>query len=498
MLDTLSPTWSSLSVEDLDRYAWTAISTWQHHTPINTLYNGLDYADLTRSFLWDKVPRAIRQQTAPEHFAQEIALLQETPFAHSLSIPETLKRPFRPIVDQGRAWRSRFYAWQQKRPILFVPRAQIHLKKLGQALQQSSTIALAPCYMESFHYSTGKYSRLQPRLSQSEMQFAQALHTGILEGLQSFGVELLEIDQRTLERQILRQLRYVRVVEAEVRMSRPNAILVYADNHHPMQEFVLVAQRDRIPTIMLQHGLDCEHYCLNEAYADAIAVWGEARRQRYQQQSKRQPQSIQVTGNPHYDGFRLPEHIDLNGNDWLWVTRPHTPEKCQSPSRHVLEGVQILEALLIALQQHPKARLVIKPHQSERVELYRSLIEQYQLSDRVEITTTNIHALFPQARVVISEDSTAGLEAMFFGKIVIHAHFAVSSPTVPFVEYGAALPGFSVQQLQESLHQALSLPSSAQETMLEGMCHFLQDYVGSLDGKACERVTCFISEIINA
>jgi UDP-N-acetylglucosamine 2-epimerase len=498
VLDIASPTWSSFSVEELDRFAWTAISTWHLQASVETTYNGLDYAELTRSFLWDKVPRAIRKQVAPERFATETTLLQDVPFVpRSTTLFETLKRPIRPVFDYGRAWRQRIYARRNHLPILFIPRAQVHLRRLGQTLVQSSTIALAPSFMESFHYSTGKYKQLQPQLSRSEAEFARALYTGILKGLQAFGIELLDVDQRTLERQILRQLRYVRVVEAEMKMSQPKAILVYADNHHPMQEFVFVAQRDRIPTIMLQHGLDCEHYCLDEAYADAIAVWGNARRRRYQEQSTRQPQQIQVTGNPQYDEFRLPEKLDCTGNYWLWVTRPHVAEKCQSPSRHVLEGVQILEALLVALQKLPDARLVIKPHPSEQVDLYLPLIERYHVSDRVEITRTNVHALLPQASVVISEDSTAGLEAMFFGKRVIHAHFASSLPTVSFVESGAALPGYSPEQLQESLTQIDRLTDTEQATLLEGMRQFLTECVGSLDGQATERVISFISDIVS-
>lgn len=499
MLDTASPTWSFLSVADLDRFAWKAISTWHLQLSVETTYNGLDYAELTRSFLWDKVPRAIRQQVAPESFAQEVAMLQDTPFvSRSPNVLETLKRSIRPLVDSNRAWKKRTYARRHQLPILFVPRGQTHLRTIGQGLEKSSTIVLASPYMESFHRSTGKYKQLQPSLSRSEAEFAKALHAGILAGLRSFGIELITQDQQTLERQILRQLHYVRVVEAEISRTQPNAILVYADNHHPMQEFVMVAQRDRIPTILLQHGLDCEHYCLDEAYADTIAVWGEARRRRYQAQSGRQPQQIRVTGNPQYDQFRLPERLDRSGDYWLWVTRPHTSEKCQSPSRQVLEGVQILEALLIALQHHPAARLVIKPHPNEQVELYLPLIEHYQVGDRVEITKTNVHALLPQACVVISEDSTAGLEAMLFGKVVIHAHFAASSPTVPFVEFGAALPGYSSQQLQESLNRVEGLTLGEQVTLLEGMHQFLTDHVGLLDGQAIERVMSFISDVISS
>ena len=64
----------------------------------------------------------------------------------------------------------------------------------------------------------------------------------------------------------------------------------------------------------------------------------------------------------------------------------------------------------------------------------------------------SIHGLLSESSVVITEDSTAGMEAMFWGKVLIHAHFAQSPPVMPFVEYGASLPAFSGEMLFESLH----------------------------------------------
>lgn len=51
----------------------------------------------------------------------------------------------------------------------------------------------------------------------------------------------------------------------------------------------------------------------------------------------------------------------------------------------------------------------------------------------------------------------------------LHNRFAALSPTVPFVEFGAALPGYSPHQLQEVLNRVEGLTPVEQVTLLEGM-----------------------------
>lgn len=489
--------WQSLSVEAVDRLAWTAICHWQDHTSINPIYNGLNYAELTRSFLWDKASRAIRQHRNPEKFAFERSLIQPSQgkFRPNRNpIAELLKQPFRPTYDRIRAIRQKSVSKRQNLPILFTPRPCPRLKQSGKTLMRSKRLLLRAPYLQSSYLLAINKLGQQPRLTSHEAALAFQLYEGITEGLKAFNIELIPEDAATLQTQIIQQLAYVRVAETEMRMTRPDAILLHADNHHPVQEYALIAQRDGIPSVMLQHGLDCERYYLDEAYASDLAVWGTHRRDRYQQDSSYQPRIV-MTGNPEYDRLRYPERLALEGNYWLWVTRPHSPEKCYAPSRYADEGIEILEALIIALSKFPAAHLVIKPHPADYVERYQACIEQHSLSDRVKISTTNVQTLIAEASVVISEDSTAGLEAMFFGKSVIHAHFAASAPVLSFVPSGAAFPGYSPEMLCDSLNQVQHL--TQQSELFEAQRDFLQSHAGACDGQAAQRLMSLILETIH-
>ncbi|MBD1823571.1 hypothetical protein H6F51_13870 [Cyanobacteria bacterium FACHB-DQ100] len=478
-------------IADLDRFAWDAICDWSKHTQARTHYNGIDYAELSRCFLWDKVARAIRKQTHPKRFEFEQALLDRRPIPN---LPT-------PNPNQFKFWLKRsltaLQTWQDARSlsskrILYVPHAHPTLQTIVRTLARTLPV-VAP---ENAFDQIPELQTIRLPLCGDSPRLAQVneLHRGILEGLQAFAIALLPEDIVVLRAQLAQLFLRTEQIDRELSLLRPAAILVFADNHFPVQSYVLAARKQGIKSIMLQHGLDCEHYCLDEAYADIISVWGKSRLQRYQTQSSWQPEQIQVNGNPEYDSFSLPHQIDLAGCYWLWATRPHCPEKCYSPSRHPQEGIQILEALLTALARLPQARLVIKPHPLDQIDLYQSYLDEHCLADRVAISTESVRSLLPEATVVISEDSTIGLEAMFFGKIVIHAHFAASEPVLPLVQYGAALPGYSPQMLQTAL-QTLEQLSDTQ-LLAAGQRRFIQEFA-DYTGQAQERVTAMIRGVLD-
>jgi Capsule polysaccharide biosynthesis protein len=500
---------NEVSVEELDEFAWKVICDWPAYADFDVIHEGLDYSHLTRYFLWDKVGRAIRKKYSPDSFKFEEKLLDRAwdtanslPPQPSFNLLKATKQTIRSICQWSSYESLRIYACSHQSPILFVPVLPLQLFKTTLAtLHSQMTVVTTSRFNDvSDDYDDINPYWIKPPLAKARPNFdyAAQLHKAMLRGLHSMGVDLLDGDAKLLWNQIVEEMSHVKLVEAEVSMTRPDAILVYADNHYPVQAYVLVARREGIPSIMLQHGLDCEHYYLDEAYASAIAVWGKIRLQRYQKNSNWQPNLIQVTGNPEFDRLHLPERIDTDGEYWLWVTRPHAPNKCYLPSRHCYEGVNILKALLAALKKSPSSRLMIKPHPFDYADLYRELVDSYKLGDRVEVTNANVQSLFPRASIVISEDSTTGLEAMFFGKVVIHAHFADSPPVMPFVDYGAALPGYSPEDIWDSLQRGQLLTIIEQNNILQGQINFLRDYTGSCDGNSHQRILSFISSVLSS
>lgn len=246
---------------------------------------------------------------------------------------------------------------------------------------------------------------------------------------------------------------------------------------------------------MLQHGLDCERYYLDEAYASHIAVWGPDRQERYRRDSVTQPAVVRVTGNPYYDAPPPQGKIGADRQTWLWATRPHRPEKCYPPSRRPDEGLRILEALLEALDAAPDCRLLIQPHPFDDADLYRERLAVAGAT-RVMVASDALTNLLMCCGVVITEDSTAGMDAMRAGAILVHAHLADSKPVMPFVDYGAALPGFSGEELRRSLARAVAEPEIVLASQRQGRERFLDDFAGPRDGRSTERFVQFVKKTL--
>ncbi len=498
-----STTAATDAATDLDALTWQAICGWPEHSGIEVVREGLDYGALTRYFLWDKVPRAMRHRIDPGGFAFEQRLIDQDQQKAAALLPypkwkQQIKRP----VDSLSRWVSesslRLSRFTDARPVLFVPRQHGSLRSTLAALAKKSDLRLMGPMAHGENPSVARFQVWRQPSADSDLDdldFSEQLYQGIRRGLRAFDIELLLADRQPLQQQLRQQASLVRQIEAELAIARPQAMLVFADNHTPLQEYVAVAKRANIPTLVIQHCLDCERYCLNEAYADVIAVWGKARQQRYRTESVQQPR-LEVTGNPEYDGLRLPRQLHQGKDRWLWATRPHGPHKCYLPSRSPQEGLDILDALLTALEQIASAQLTIKPHPLDYVGLYSEQIEQRGLSDRVTVTHRPLQTCLPNTDIVISEDSTAAVEAMFFGRPVVHAHFAPSPPVLPLAPYQAALPAHNAKTLLAALQQTQSMDKTARKTMLNGQQRFVYDYIGQLDGQATQRVTDLIEQII--
>jgi glycosyltransferase involved in cell wall biosynthesis len=309
---------------------------------------------------------------------------------------------------------------------------------------------------------------------------------------------VLDSDLVSLGNDVFKAVFNINLAHRILEAYRPDLVVVGGDNFLPPVALVLAARRLSIPTFCLQHGLDCERFFHEQIYSDYFCSWGEARAERCRVNSSFQPQRIFVTGCPEFDDIVLAKNSARSMENWLWLTRPHEPAKCCEPSRYPDEGQIILQALLEALVSFKPRRLVIKAHPRDDTRPYRSMVAKFGVDDRVQFVEGRggVNPLIRDAGLVFSEDSTSGMEAMFFGKPVIHVHFAAAPPSLPFVEYGAALPGFSLDDIKASLEQLHGRDSGVESDLREGQKRFLKDFAGPLDGHALERVLEAISGLI--
>jgi cytochrome c551/c552 len=280
------------------------------------------------------------------------------------------------------------------------------------------------------------------------------------------------------------------LAEKELLKYKPNGLYLHSDNHPPFINYVLVAKKLRIPTITYQHGLDCEHFYLDDCFADYVAVWSDNRKQKYISYSQFQPKDYKVVGNYFLDKAKSLKNKNLDCNTVLFITRPHKPIKCYSPSRSYYEGIDILKVLIKFLRQDKTMRLIVKPHPMDNVDDFEMIINEEQLKDRVKFVTDNLNTIIEDVSIVVTEDSTAGVEALRYGLPCVHAHFAQSKPVLPFNDYNAAYFAENEETLIQVLEKAKKMSEEDVKQMQVGQQNMVKSFLPQ--GKAEDLVNFII------
>jgi hypothetical protein len=457
--------------EQLDNMAWDIVCNWYKKVGFNPIYEDVDFSLLIRPVLRAKIGRAIRLKNN---------IVDVTVCNNAI---QTAKR-------------------KQNKNILVVFKSFITLLKLK--INSKKNICYIPQYARPIHSICAELltdnellciSRdanianrfVYPVKIKLEIEFECFIHSlyeAICCSLQKYDLKLENKEQEELKLQVWDLGQMFIKAEKELTIIKPDMILLYSDESLPQMCYVLLAKKLGIKTVSLQHGLDCEILYLDEPYADLLLLWGEWRKKRYENSNNIFESQFEVVGNPEYDKVKLVDNNEFKNGYWLWVTRPHSADKCYSPSRLETEGADLLIAILEALRKYPEERMVIKPHPYDSIDVYRSLIEESGIKDRIQISMEPPMDLYEVAKFVITEDSTAGLEALLCGKKMIHLNFSMQPTSVPFAEHNVALLARNQPELNIQLDKILNNGYNLEPKDLELS---LADFLYALDGESTKR-----------
>ncbi|WP_338733319.1 capsular polysaccharide export protein, LipB/KpsS family [Mangrovimonas cancribranchiae] len=453
-------------MKDLDKHAYDVVCNWYKAINFNPVHKGIDYSLIIRFYLWDKVGRALRIQHGIDYGEVEV---------YKKELNENNTYHYAPLHSKGNYKKP----WFKLKKSIFIPYHVPHTTKLVN-------------HILSQHKYTVLSKEITPLLDKKHVIARVAYHEdtkwgkeisdAVLEGLISMNVALLPEDKKLLKKQVLGCVAISCLAEEELKHYTPKALYVHSDNHPPYINYVLAAKALGIPTFTYQHGLDCEHYYYDDCFADYVAVWSAKRKEAYVKTSQFSPKKIHPIGNVFLDKIKR-NNTDVNQDTLLFVTRPHSSQKCYAPSRHYKEGAMILKTILTFLEEHPNLQLIIKPHPRDYVQGYKNVIAMSNVSSRVTLLNDSLDKIIEQVSVVITEDTTAGIEAIRSFKPCVHAHFSKSNPVLPLVTYHAALPGFAPSELYKSLERSLVLSEEDFEVMMKGQIKFMESFMpfGSIE-----------------
>jgi UDP-N-acetylglucosamine 2-epimerase len=462
-------------MKNLDKLAYHIVCNWYKEIKFNPVFDGIDYSQILRFYLWDKVGRAIRIKNNISF--NEIEFYKEDyksyPFYHT------------PLLSKGK-YKRKFFS---RKKTIFIPFQTSQTALLTQKLQASKKVKVIS---KQITKQLKKENVIRALKYTYKEELGNTLFNAVIKAFDKLNVDLIAEDKELLKLQINGAVKITALAESELLKYKANAVYVHSDNHPPFINYVLVAKKYKIPTFMYQHGLDCEHYYLDDCYADHVAVWSENRKERYISDSITQPKSYAVIGNVLLSKQNTKKSSDVT-KTIVFATRPHKAIKCYSPSRSHIEGVEILQVILDVIKLNNELSVILKLHPMDSKDAYVNVIKHNNLEHRVIISNEKLNTVFEKASVIITEDSTAGAEAMFFEKPCIHAHFANSDPVLPFVKYGSAFPGFSKEELMLSLTKALSVNDAELNEIKRNQKNFIKDFISLGD---IDKLVTYISENI--
>ena len=273
-----------------------------------------------------------------------------------------------------------------------------------------------------------------------------------------------------------------------------NLIVMHADNHPPFIFWAIAAKILKIPTLMLQHGLDCEPYFLNEVYVDHVAVWGEERLSRYKQSHFMQPQSYCITGNPNYDSLKFtPLNTKFNSSSFTigYIGRPHGIEKSYFDFRNPTLGQKIIKELSEIARKYPTITIILKTHPYDDLKQYTKI----KLPRNITFSEESIDDVLQKVDIIFAEDSTSAIEALCYGKPVFILNYENTTPIVNLEKYKAGYVITSKNQLFETVANIYNQKLDLNHFKIDQK-RVMEHYLNALDGKSIYRLEEYIEQIL--
>jgi hypothetical protein len=170
----------------------------------------------------------------------------------------------------------------------------------------------------------------------------------------------------------------------------------------------------------------------------------------------------------------------------LWTTQSHawTQDELEATSKAMTSAVLAL----------PQVQLVVKQHPMETSAHREQLQSELKpLASRLKFASKNhdIMNLISAADVIITKDSTTGLEAVAAGKPLIVLNLSGIEDQVDYVRQGAAVGVYRPDDLKSAINEALK----GHGILDDHRQRYVRNYLMQLDGKAAKRVADLVESL---
>jgi len=265
---------------------------------------------------------------------------------------------------------------------------------------------------------------------------------------------------------------------------KPNYVVTGTDSHKLGRLFALLGHHKGWKTLVIQHGFPGLHYAYVPVFANYLAVWGHEHFQWFSNNGVPEEKLI-VTGNPRFDTIQY--------TPCRHKERPSKVVLLTSINRQVNENLLVftLEAL-----NDLNIPLLIKPHPSDNMTVHlEPIIRDFHVMAKVVNRGMQLKDIIHSCDIVITENSTAGVEALALGGQLHTINVNCFPKTASYHKLNDIVSeADSPVQLRQNILKSIS-DSSQREDYVSIVNNYVYSAMGQLDGSAKYRVASVIKNI---
>ncbi len=305
-----------------------------------------------------------------------------------------------------------------------------------------------------------------------------------------------------------------------IMIRKEKSVLIILQDEYEWKEksyLVIAAKLENIFTLAFQHGIISPYhegylYVKNEISTSSFieplynqipsvtAVYGKYYKELLTKISSYPENSVVVTGQPRYDfltnidkiyskkKFMEKHSIPQNHKIITWLTQSHGLSED--------ENISNLNAVFETLKHMKNISLIIKQHPGEE-DIHTKKIQEYLSKYNTNVIfvpkNSDTYELLFDSDVVITKDSTTGMEAVALNKPLIVLNLSGKPDLVEYVSEGVALGVYNKNDLKTTIEKLLKDDSNTAKNRKK----YVDKYLYCIDGKATERVIEVIKNLTN-
>jgi len=336
---------------------------------------------------------------------------------------------------------------------------------------------------------------------------------GLREALSHSGVNFADLARDGFAATLLLQLPWaVRSYEesaALLRTLQPALLVLYAESSGWGRAALAAAADAGVPSVALQHGILYPTYFsyIHEPDEGACprptrtAVFGQVARDFLVTRGGYAPEALVLTGSPKFDELLKAAGSDRQAlRERLGIARDERLLVLASRFRAIRSTHRAVGSafaqLVVAVEQSPGVRLIVKPHPAELSAPYQAVLHECG-STRVSLAPAGAELveLLLAADALVTVESLSAIEALALGRPVIVLNMPTNLGAL--VESGAALGVAAGQDPRPAIEVALG-HSEARERLEAARQAYLTAVAGGLDGQATARIVALLRDTARA